>query len=365
MKKALLMIGLGITLLLSGCGSNGEEMASSQSTTAVQQEQPAGTQATEEKEEESILDAFPKHEMVELSLKDNFFAISGDEILYEDDDFRLRLAGEMELTDQYTVQTEYVLPVKIELKKENYSKTRGFAVVDAIINDVVVPAHLYINYEGSFNFVEENKPEVSYIVFDRKAMYGMQQMLQDPVIKKLQINVYSYDLNTRKWYHDGEVIRSNDCPDEFPFSDRMELVYSDDWQEIYYGGFLFMSGERDVYYLWGKKAKEVGDSFWISASQKQLYLDEQKFKLPRTASSNSEEVLRKNTSAPLIMMIETSALQDCEPDQKWKLEFSEFYSYSNADLYQQKKGPNHDMVSVELDFTEELMRFVEEKKDKK
>lgn len=361
MKKRLLMIGLGMMLLLSGCGSSGEVIESSQSTAAVQQEQPAETQTVEVKEEEpeSILDTFPKHEMAELALRDNFFAISEDVVLYEDDDFLMRLAGEMELTDQYTVQTRFVLPVKVELKKDSYAKTQGYDVPNVVLNDVMIPAGLYVQYQGNFTFLQENPTDIIYIVLDMKSMYGMQQMLADPVIKKMQLKIRRYDLNTRSWLHDGEIVRSDDCPEEFPFSDRMELVYSDDRQEIYYGGFLFMSGYRDLHYLWGKKAKDIGDSFWFSASAKQLYLDGEPFKLPRTSPSNSEEILQKNTSAPLIMMIEADALQDCEPDQKWKLELREFYSYSKADYYQQKKGPEYEMVTVERDLTDELMRFVE------
>ena len=367
MKKRVLMLVLGMLLFAAGCGSSEEAAAGGANPPAVVEEQTAKPQAAETeqpeepaeaKEPESIRDAFPKHEMVELSMQDDFFAISGDVILYEDDDYLIRLAGEMELTDQYTVQTEYVLPVYIEMKKDSYPKTQGFNVVSANCNDVVVPAHLYAG--GDYNFLLEHQSEVAYIVFDRKVMYGMQQMLEEPVIKKLQLNVFNYDLNTRKRYHIGEVICSDDCPEEFPFSDRMELVYSDDRQEIYYGGFLFMNELKDVYYLWGKKAKEIGDSFWISASAKQLYLDGEKFKLPRTSDSNSEEVLRKNTSVPLIMAIETDALQDCKPDQTWTLEFREIYSYSKADLYQQLKDTEHEEIRVELDFTEELMRFVEE-----
>jgi len=362
MKKKLLLLVLGATLLFTACGNTDSEAGKKDVSAGVSVEQTVehedtnGSEASEEgndaengaaKEEEKEL-IFPEN-VEDLVLQDNFCAITGEQVLYEDEDMRIIMTGDMQLSTDYNFRWEYWIPIRYELL--NDSKPM-FQVTEAVINDMVIEAGYYM---GLYDY-ENNAEDV--IILDLEQMYALQQMLKEPVVKKMQVNITRSNSYHAQFFKEGKVVKSEDCPESFEFNDRMQELYSDDFQSIYYGGYAFMDGYKRAQFLFAIKAHNVGDAFWRSVASRDVSINGAHVDMNKSGVHSSSNVLRYNYASPMLVGVQTELYADCPEDSTIEMDFLENQSRIDHKREFKIDFSEIDPVTVHVDLTEDMKKFL-------
>lgn len=132
MKKKLLLLVLGATLFFTACGNTASETDKKDVSTEVSVDYE-DTETVEVKDEEKEL-VFSEN-VEDLVLQKDFCAISGEQVLYEDEDMKIIMTGDMQLSTDYNFRWEYWIPIRYEILSDSAPM---FLVTEAVVNDMVI-----------------------------------------------------------------------------------------------------------------------------------------------------------------------------------------------------------------------------------